>query len=62
MDVSCSVATPEEPPMRFVGISLTAIGLSSLLLSAVVATAVLAPVPHQAKALIGEWTTTVSKD
>ena len=48
--------------MRFVGISLAAIGLSSLLLSAVVATAVLAPVRHQGKAVIGEWTTTVNKD
>jgi len=50
--------------MRFVGISLAAVGLSSLALAIVVANAVLAPIPQKEKrhADIGEWTTTVTKN
>jgi hypothetical protein len=50
--------------MRIVGISLAAVGLSSLLLSVVVVNAVLVPIPHPEKQRveIGEWTTTVYKN
>jgi hypothetical protein len=47
--------------MRIVGISLAAVGLSSLLLAVVVASAVLVPISHLEKhhVEIGNWTTTV---
>jgi hypothetical protein len=50
--------------MRFVGISLAAIGLFSLAVSVVIANAVLAPVHRDAKPVIavGEWTTTVVRN
>jgi hypothetical protein len=50
--------------MRFVGMLLAAVGLSSLALTAVVANAVFAPVPHKEKsaAAIGQWVTTVTRD
>jgi len=50
--------------MRFVGISLAAVGLSSLFLSVLVVHAILAPVSHhiEHRAQIGAWTTTVTRD
>ena len=50
--------------MRFVGISLAAIGLFSLALSVVIANAVLGPVHVHGKApvAVGAWTTTVVKE
>ena len=54
--------------MRFVGISLAAAGLSSLLLSAVIVHAVVAPVSHRAPfgmqpdMRIGAWETTVVRE
>jgi hypothetical protein len=58
------VQLPEEAKMRFVGMLLAAVGLSSLALTAVVANAVFAPVPHKEKsaAVIGQWVTTVTRD
>jgi len=53
--------------MRFIGFSLAAVGLSSLLLSAVVAHAVLAPLPQNATKTKTEvvtpvWNTTLTHD
>jgi hypothetical protein len=50
--------------MRFVGISLTVVGLSSLLVSVLITNAVLGRIHQYAKAPvgIGEWTTTVIKE
>ena len=50
--------------MRFVGISLAAIGLFSLALSVVIANAVLGPVHQSGKPAValGEWTTTVVRN
>ena len=50
--------------MRFVGISLAAVGLFSLMLSAVIANAVLGPVHQHGKpaVVVGEWTTTVVRE
>lgn len=49
--------------MRIVGFSLAAAGLSSLVVSFVIAHAVLAPVPHKEKPDIhpSGWTTTVTR-
>lgn len=49
--------------MRFVGYSLAAAGASSLIVSFIIVNAVLAPVPHKAKAdahAFG-WSTTVTR-
>jgi flavin reductase (DIM6/NTAB) family NADH-FMN oxidoreductase RutF len=51
----CRVS-PKEHPMRLIRFSIAAVGLSTLFLGAVVANAVLAPMP----AKIGTWTTTVT--
>jgi hypothetical protein len=50
--------------MRFIGMLLAAVGVSSLALTAVVANAVFAHVPHNEKpaASIGQWVTTVTRD
>ena len=50
--------------MRVVSYSLAAAGISSLLLSAVIVHAVLAPVSHQVKpeVSIASWSTTVTRD
>jgi len=50
--------------MRYVGVSLAVIGLSSLFLSAVLVHAVLAPVGHQTKpqTVMSGWTTTVTRE
>jgi hypothetical protein len=50
--------------MRFVGISLAAVGLFSLVLSVVIANAVLGPVHQNGKPAValGEWTTTVVRE
>jgi hypothetical protein len=50
--------------MRFVGISLAAVGLFSLLLSVVIARAVLGPVHRHGRppVAVGAWATTVIKD
>jgi hypothetical protein len=50
--------------MRFVGISLAAVGLFSLVLSVVIANAVLGPVHQNGKPAValGEWATTVVRE
>jgi hypothetical protein len=50
--------------MRMISYSLAAAGLSSLLLSAVIVHAVLAPVSHQVKPKIGlaDWSTSVTRE
>jgi hypothetical protein len=55
---------PRSFPMRVVSYSLAAAGISSLLLSAVIVHAVLAPVSHQVKpeVSIASWSTTVTRD
>lgn len=48
--------------MRMVKFMVTACGLSALFLSAVIAHAVLAPLPEKAPRQGDAWTTTISKN
>jgi hypothetical protein len=69
--VQCGIPTEREGTMRFVGFSLAVVGLSSLMLSVVVAHAVLGPVSQaerraavsdKARTQIPAWTTVVTRE